>query len=54
MSIPTRSLTFTVNSTMHGALDVPVGMMMIDMLHEMLGLTGSRLGCGAGICHSRW
>ena len=53
MSIPTRSLTFTVNSTMHGALDVPVGMMMNDMLHEMLGLTGSRLGCGGGICHAR-
>jgi xanthine dehydrogenase YagT iron-sulfur-binding subunit len=27
-------------------------MMMIDVLHEMLGLTGSRLGCGIGICHA--
>ena len=26
--------------------------MMIDVLHEMLGLTGSRLGCGQGICHA--
>ena len=25
---------------------------MIDVLHEMLGLTGSRLGCGIGICHA--
>ena len=25
---------------------VPEGMMMIDVLHEMLDLTGSRLGCG--------
>ena len=33
-------------------MDVPEGMMMIDVLHEMLGLTGSRLGCGQGICHA--
>jgi xanthine dehydrogenase YagT iron-sulfur-binding subunit len=52
MSIPTRPLTVTVNGTTHGPLDVPVGMMMIDVLHEMLGLTGSRLGCGEGICHA--
>jgi aerobic-type carbon monoxide dehydrogenase small subunit (CoxS/CutS family) len=52
MSIPTRPLTVTVNGTTHGLLDVPVGMMMIDVLHEMLGLTGSRLGCGEGVCHA--
>ena len=52
MSFPKRPLTVTVNGTTHGPLDVPVGMMMIDVLHEMLGLTGSRLGCGEGICHA--
>lgn len=26
--------------------------MMIDFLHEYLDLTGSRLGCGRGICHA--
>ena len=26
--------------------------MMIDVLHEMLDLTGSRFGCGQGICHA--
>jgi aerobic-type carbon monoxide dehydrogenase small subunit (CoxS/CutS family) len=52
MSIPTRPLTVTVNGTTHGPLDVPVGMMMSDVLHEMLGLTGSRLGCGEGICNA--
>ena len=25
---------------------------MIDVLHEVVGLTGSRLGCGIGICHA--
>jgi len=52
MSIPVRPLTVTVNGTTHGPLDVPVGMTMIDVLHEMLGLTGSRLGCGVGICQA--
>ena len=52
MSLPTRPLSVTVNGTKHGPLQVPDGMMMIDVLHEMLGLTGSRLGCGQGICHA--
>ena len=52
MSIPTRPLTVSVNGTTHGPLDVPLGMTMIDVLHEMLGLTGSRLGCGVGICRA--
>jgi aerobic-type carbon monoxide dehydrogenase small subunit (CoxS/CutS family) len=52
MSLPTRKLTVTVNGRTHGPLDVPEGMMTIDVLHEMLGLTGSRLGCGQGICHA--
>ena len=42
----------TINGTQHGPIDVPEGMMMIDVLHEMLGMTGSRLGCGQGICHA--
>jgi aerobic-type carbon monoxide dehydrogenase small subunit (CoxS/CutS family) len=52
MSHPTRPLTLTINGTQHGPIDVPEGMMMIDVLHEMLGLTGSRLGCGQGMCHA--
>ena len=52
MSLPTRKLTVTINGQRRGPLDVPEGMMMIDVLHEMLDLTGSRLGCGVGICHA--
>ena len=52
MSLPTRKVTMTINGKRHGPLDVPEGLMMIDVLHEMLGLTGSRLGCGIGICHA--
>jgi aerobic-type carbon monoxide dehydrogenase small subunit (CoxS/CutS family) len=52
MSLPTRPITVTINGKQHGPIDVPEGMMMIDVLHEMLDLTGSRLGCGQGICHA--
>jgi aerobic-type carbon monoxide dehydrogenase small subunit (CoxS/CutS family) len=52
MSLRTRALTVTINGKQLGPIDVPEGMMMIDVLHEMLGLTGSRLGCGQGICHA--
>jgi len=48
----TRPLTLTINGKARGPIDVPEGMMMIDVLHEMLGLTGSRFGCGQGICHA--
>jgi xanthine dehydrogenase YagT iron-sulfur-binding subunit len=47
-----QKITVTVNGTTHGPLEVPDGMMLIDVLHKMLGLTGSRLGCGQGICHA--
>ncbi|WP_144155039.1 (2Fe-2S)-binding protein [Paraburkholderia sp. BCC1885] len=33
-------------------VQAPAGLMMIDLLHEYLDLTGSRLGCGQGICHA--
>jgi aerobic-type carbon monoxide dehydrogenase small subunit (CoxS/CutS family) len=52
MSLPTRPLTLTINGRRRGPIDVPEGMMMIDVLHEILDLTGSRLGCGQGICHA--
>jgi xanthine dehydrogenase YagT iron-sulfur-binding subunit len=52
MSLPSRKLTVTINGQRRGPIDVPEGMMMIDVLHEMLDLTGSRLGCGVGICHA--
>lgn len=52
MSLPVRKLSMTINGQRRGPIDVPEGMMMIDVLHEMLDLTGSRLGCGIGICHA--
>ena len=52
MSLPTRPLSLTINGKKVGPIDVPDDMMLIDVLHEYLGLTGSRLGCGQGICHA--
>ena len=52
MSIKTQPLSLTINNQQYGPLDVPEGLMMIDFLHEYVSLTGSRLGCGQGICHA--
>jgi xanthine dehydrogenase YagT iron-sulfur-binding subunit len=52
MSPPAHKLTVTINGAVHGPMDVPEGLMMIDVLHELLDLTGSRFGCGQGICHA--
>ncbi|WP_323121139.1 (2Fe-2S)-binding protein [Burkholderia alba] len=47
-----QPIALTVNGKSVGPIPVPVGLMMIDFLHEYLDLTGSRLGCGQGICHA--
>jgi len=50
--LATRPLTLTINGESVGPIEVPDDLMMIDFLHEYLGLTGSRLGCGQGICRA--
>lgn len=52
MSIEKRSLSLTINGKSVGPVSVPVGMPMIDFLHEYLDLTGTHFGCGQGICHA--
>jgi len=52
MTIPTRPLSLTINGKAVGPIDVPDGLMMVDFLHEYLNLTGSRFGCGIGVCHA--
>ena len=46
------TLKLTINGVAHGPLDVPDDMMLIDVLHEYLGLTGTRFGCGQGECRA--
>jgi aerobic-type carbon monoxide dehydrogenase small subunit (CoxS/CutS family) len=52
MSLATTPLSLEVNGRKIGPVDVPDGLMMLDLLNEYLNLTGTRLGCGIGICHA--
>ncbi|MGO4223087.1 (2Fe-2S)-binding protein [Lysobacter sp. TAF61] len=47
-----RPLSLQVNGVAHGPIDVPEDMMLVDVLHEYLGLTGTRFGCGQGVCRA--
>jgi len=47
-----RPLSLTVNGRRHGPIDVPEDMMLADVLHEYLGLTGTRVVCGQGVCRA--
>lgn len=52
MTIALKKLSLTVNGKVTDPVDVPDTMMMQDFLHEYLNLTGTRMGCGQGICHA--
>jgi aerobic-type carbon monoxide dehydrogenase small subunit (CoxS/CutS family) len=52
MTLDTRPLSLSVNGKPVGPIDVPDDTMLLDVLHEYLGLTGSRMACGQGICHA--
>lgn len=47
-----KPLQLTINGQQVGPMEVPESLMMIDFLHEVAGLTGSRLGCGIGECRA--
>lgn len=47
-----RKLQLTLNGQPVVTEVVPDDLAMIDYLHEYQNLTGSRLGCGQGICHA--
>ena len=48
----TVKIQMTVNDKSTGAVDVAEGTMMIEFLHEYLNLTGTKFGCGVGVCHA--
>lgn len=52
MILATKQLALTVNDTPVGPIEVPDAMMMQDFLYEYLDLTGSRMGCGQGVCRA--
>lgn len=47
-----RPLSMMINGQVVGPIEVADDLMMIDFLHEYQNLTGSRLGCGLGVCHA--
>ncbi len=46
------TVSMTINNKKVGPIEVPASLKMIDFLHEYLALTGTKFGCGAGICHA--
>ncbi|TFL13678.1 (2Fe-2S)-binding protein [Pusillimonas caeni] len=52
MSLRTIPISLTINGEKIGPIEVPEGLMMIDFLHEYANLTGTKLGCGQGVCHA--
>lgn len=47
--MPAQPLTLTVNGVQHH-LEVPPERLLVDLLRYDLGLTGTKEGCGIGVC----
>ena len=48
----TTTISLTLNNKKVGPIKVPVDLMMINFLHEYVNLTGTKYGCGIGVCHA--
>jgi aerobic-type carbon monoxide dehydrogenase small subunit (CoxS/CutS family) len=48
----TVQISVTVNGRQTGPHTILAGLAMVDFLHEYLGLTGTKFGCGIGVCHA--
>ncbi len=47
-----QDVNLTINGEKIGPISVPPTLMMVSFLHEYLNKTGTKFGCGAGICHA--
>ncbi|GLS91918.1 hypothetical protein GCM10007916_29880 [Psychromonas marina] len=45
-------MNLSINNNIVGPIEVDPEIMMIEFLHEYLNLTGTKFGCGGGICHA--
>ena len=45
-----QSISLTVNGRAVGPIEIPEGLSMNDFLREYLNLTGTKFGCGIGVC----
>jgi aerobic-type carbon monoxide dehydrogenase small subunit (CoxS/CutS family) len=48
----TVQISLTVNGRQTGHHTIPADLAMVDFLHDYLGLTGTKFGCGIGVCHA--
>ncbi|UJF16848.1 2Fe-2S iron-sulfur cluster-binding protein [Vibrio sp. SS-MA-C1-2] len=46
------TISLTINDKLYGPIDVDPQIMMVDFLHEYLNLTGTKFGCGQGVCYA--
>ncbi|WP_226781668.1 (2Fe-2S)-binding protein [Oceaniglobus trochenteri] len=46
------SVTMRINGEKTGPVDLPEDLMLLEYLHEYLNLTGTRYGCGQGVCRA--
>lgn len=46
------SVKMTINNKVVGPFEVDESLKMIDFLHEYVNLTGTKFGCGIGVCHA--
>ena len=47
--LPTREITFSINGAPRRA-NVPLDMSALTLIRDVLGLTGTKYGCGEGEC----
>ena len=47
-----QTINMNINGQQIGPVEVQDHTMMIEFLHEKLNLTGTKFGCGAGVCHA--
>ncbi|HEX7813817.1 (2Fe-2S)-binding protein [Dyella sp.] len=52
MTRSTQPLSLTINGRRVGPVAVPDDLMLIEFLQEYMNLTGTRYGCGLGVCHA--
>ena len=52
MSAETTTVSMTVNGQPVGPIEIPADLMMLEFLQEYLNLTGTRYGCGQGVCRA--
>ena len=52
MGAETTTVSMTVNGQPVGPIEIPADLMMLEFLQEYLNLTGTRYGCGQGVCRA--